>query len=245
MNDQHPTTDPIRLTDIITHCNSSHNLKTMKKQQFNNSSNNFVARTAFMKRICCCSFHREVKDNGGPNIKEEHGERNFRSCISQPKILTREETKAFIHKRIIGSGGTQIKHFVDRVARSNNILIAESNIFEHIDDPLIFQERLHPEHKMFLDLFIIGSSWGGLLTCEKRLCTGGNYIIMIRDITSPSLNGLKKILLTGEGCKFAIKDLRLSKVQGIEELVNENHGMRCGMFSPPANGVNIKQEEED
>ncbi len=218
-----------------------------------------MARTAFMKRICCCSFHREVKgvkricchsfhrdgkDDGGPNIKVEHGERIIQSCISQPKILTREETKAFIHKRIIGSGGTRIKNFVHRLVRSNNILIAESNIFEHIDDPLNFQDQLHPEHKMFLDLFIIGSSWGGLLTCEKRLCTGGNYIIMIRDITSPSLNGLKKIL-TGDGCKFAIKDLRLSKVRDIEELVNENHGMRCGMFSPPPNGVKIKQEEED
>ena len=229
--------------------------ETMRKSQQSNNSNNggLVARTAIMKRLCC-TFNAELDGRHNNNIKEEYGgERSSRSSVimQQPRVLTRLEVKSFFYEHIIRSNDTQSKgqrhlsDIVDVMARGDVLLVAQSNIFRQLDDPLDFQ-LLSPEHKTFLDQYILGSFWQAILTYQNCLCAGENYLIMIKQIDSPSLKGLSEILLRG-GCKFAIKELRggKSKFGGIEALVNENHGRRFGMFTPPDAEMRIKEEQEE
>jgi hypothetical protein len=195
------------------------------------------ASTASMKRLCA-AFSTEISDfhrkSEPVHVKVER--------YDSPIILTRKQTKEFLHERIFDRSRAAEK-VIDWIASLSGrvFIVARSNLFLQIDAPYNFQ-CLNPVYKQFLQDLIIDSRWKGLVTLNNKLSLG-EHIILVKDVGSPLLDRLQ-IILEQKG--FAIKEIVSVGGKKIEEVIQNNYKQNFGAdYLAPANAVSVKLEESE
>lgn len=203
-----------------------------------------VSSSATLKRLCASWLnshrHRQRQCNNINIIKVEH--------FDTPRVLTRKETEDFlIENSFTFSNDPKVnQNIVNQVAsQSKLLLVVRSDLFRAIDDPFCFQ-CLDEIYKKILQELIIESHWGGLITFCKNLAIA-DHLVLIKDVDTArnrqSLNALFEMLQMEN--KFEMIKIEKIAEGNIEKLVLKNHGLRCGMFTKPPNGVAIKLEEDN
>ena len=190
--------------------------------------------TASMKRLCAM-FSADIEKHDGI-LKVE--------CYAAPIILTRQQTKVFLREHIFDGHYVDPK-IVDSIASQSDLfLVARSDLFGQIDAPYNFG-CLHSIYKRFLQELIIESNWDGLITANNCLAVCKTHVILVKNMTSPSLDLLRNTLKQTGSSNYAMKKIIDNN---IEDVVNNIYEENFGMFyNAPANGSPIKIEkvEED
>jgi len=189
--------------------------------------------TASIKRLCA-KFSADIQKHDGI-VKVE--------CYDAPIILTREQTKVFLHEHIF-DGHCVDPNIVDSIAsQSDLLLVARSDLFEQIDAPYMFG-CLHSIYKRFLQDLIIESNWDGLILYKNHLAISKTHIILVKKMTYPSLDFLRSTLKQAGSSEFAVKKI-IDIGDDIENVVKNIYEENFGKFyNAPANGSPIKIEED-
>lgn len=188
--------------------------------------------TASIKRLCAnfpsaLNAHLQRHDD---IVKVERYE--------APIILTREQTKLFLSEHIFC--GSKIVDIDSIVSESRDtLLVARSDLFGQIDAPYNFQ-YLHPLYRQFLQELIIGSHWHSLILSKNNLAFSERYVILVKEVTSPSFTRLQSIF------KEKSKQHPLNEDK-IETVVHNIYEENCGKYylSTIETVSPVKCEDED
>ena len=190
--------------------------------------------TASIKRLCATFSAADIQKHDGI-VKVE--------CYDAPIILTREQTKVFLHEHIF-DGHCVDPNIVDSIAsQSDLLLVARSDLFGQIDAPYNFG-YLHSIYKRFLQDLIIESNWDGLILSDNCVAISNTYVILVKKMNCPSLDFLRSTLKQTGSSNFAMKKI-IDIGDDIENVVKNIYEENFGKFyNAPANGSPIKIEED-